>query len=201
MVTPKGSISIGRESLQVFLCTRRLGILAGFTARGQSWWNMAWTGNKKAFCVLEFTKTESIVTVQWWFRTTYHTEPPTNKTIREWYMKFQYSDYLGAAKRTGQPRPACSLHHHNWLSFGKFQDTKRFLVPCPRHVSSWLPPSGETCKYTTASTTQQIWEILYLLICSPSTRPSRLQYRRGRKTRRDLWITLHVVVRYTALTD
>jgi hypothetical protein len=25
---------------------------------------MAWTGNKKAFCVLEFAKTDSIVTVQ-----------------------------------------------------------------------------------------------------------------------------------------
>jgi len=24
---------------------------------------------------------------------------------------------------------------------------KRFLIPCPRHVSSWLPPNGETCKY------------------------------------------------------
>jgi hypothetical protein len=32
----EGSISIGRESLQVFLCTRRRGVLGGFTARGQS---------------------------------------------------------------------------------------------------------------------------------------------------------------------
>jgi hypothetical protein len=47
-----------------FLCTRRRGVLAGFTARVQPWRNMAWIGNKKAFCVLEFAKTESIVTVQ-----------------------------------------------------------------------------------------------------------------------------------------
>ena len=47
---------------------------------------MAFTANKKAFCVLEFAKTESIVTVQWRFRIMYHTEPPTDKTIREWYM-------------------------------------------------------------------------------------------------------------------
>jgi hypothetical protein len=46
------------------------------------------------------------------------------------------------------------LHHHNWLSFGKFQDTHRFLSPCPRHVSTWLPPSGETYKYATAPITQ-----------------------------------------------
>jgi hypothetical protein len=39
------------------------------------------------------------------------------------------------------------LQRHNWLSFGKFQDTERFLIPCPRHVLPWLPPSGVTCKY------------------------------------------------------
>ena len=47
---------------------------------------MAFTVNKKPFCVLEFAKTESIVTVQRRFRIMYHTEPPTDKTIREWYM-------------------------------------------------------------------------------------------------------------------
>ena len=47
---------------------------------------MAFTVNKKAFCVLEFAKTESIVTVQRRFRIMYHTEPPTDKTIREWYI-------------------------------------------------------------------------------------------------------------------
>ena len=36
----------------------------------------------------------------------YHTEPPTDKTIREWYMKFQQSGCLCAAKRTGHPGPS-----------------------------------------------------------------------------------------------
>jgi len=35
----------------------------------------------------------------------YHTEPPMNKTVREWYMKFQQSGCLCAAKQTGWPRP------------------------------------------------------------------------------------------------
>ena len=35
---------------------------------------------------VEFAKTESIVTVQRRFRIMYHTEPPTDKIIREWYM-------------------------------------------------------------------------------------------------------------------
>ena len=47
---------------------------------------MAFTVNKKAFCVLEFAKTESNVTVQRRFRIMYHTEPLTDKTIPEWYM-------------------------------------------------------------------------------------------------------------------
>ena len=67
---------------------------------------MAFTVNKKAFFVLEFAKTESIVTVQRRFRIVYHTEPPTDKTIREWYMKFQQSGCLCAAKRSGRPGPS-----------------------------------------------------------------------------------------------
>jgi hypothetical protein len=41
-----------------------------------------------------------------------------------------------------------------WLNFGKFQDTECFLIPCPHHVSSQLPPSSEACKYATAPITQ-----------------------------------------------
>jgi len=44
--------------------------------------------------------------VQWRFRTMYRTEPPTDKTIREWYMKFQQSGCLYAVKRRGQPEPS-----------------------------------------------------------------------------------------------
>jgi hypothetical protein len=46
------------------------------------------------------------------------------------------------------------LHRHNWLSFGKFKDTERFLISCPRHVSSLLPSSGKTCKYAMAPITE-----------------------------------------------
>jgi hypothetical protein len=53
-------------------------------------------------------------------------------------------------------------------NFGKFQGTERFLIPCPLHVSSQLPPSGKTCKYATVPSTQtkKLGEIPYLLICS-----------------------------------
>jgi hypothetical protein len=61
---------------------------------------MARIGDKKVFCVFEFAKTELIVTVQRRIGTKYHTEPPTDKTIREWQKKFQQSGYLCVVKRT-----------------------------------------------------------------------------------------------------
>jgi len=36
----------------------------------------------------------------------YHTESPTDKTIREWYMEFQHSGCLCAAKRIGRSGPS-----------------------------------------------------------------------------------------------
>jgi hypothetical protein len=54
------------------------------------------------------------------------------------------------------PKPL--LHHHNWLSFVKFRYTEFFLIPCPCHVMSWLPPSSETCKYSTVPSTQKNFE-------------------------------------------
>ena len=120
--------------------------------------------NKKAFCVLEFVKTESIVTVQWRFRIMYHTEPPTDKTIREWYMNSSRvaafvlrNEQAVRAHRwfcvVHDPKPP--LHSHNWLSFGKFQDTERFLIHCERHFSSRLPPSDGTWKYARAPSTKK----------------------------------------------
>ena len=53
------------------------------------------------------------------------------------------------------PKPP--LHSHNSLSFGKFQDTERFLIHCERHFSSLLPPSGGTWKYAKAPSTKKTW--------------------------------------------
>ena len=75
---------------------------------------MVWTGNKKAFCVLEFAKTESIAMVQQRFQTMYHTEPPMDKTICEWYKKFQQSGCLCAAKRTCRLGPFAETVERVW---------------------------------------------------------------------------------------
>ena len=124
--------------------------------------------------------------------------------------EFQQSGCLFVSQRTGShsagirvPLTNCfvcrwfcvvhdPLHSHNWLSFGKFQDTKRFLIHCERHFSSWLPPSGGTWKYAKASSTKKkLGEILYVLICSFLPYLSWLLRSRVRKSRRDLWITLY----------
>ena len=51
--------------------------------------------------------------------------------------------------------PKLPLHSHNSLSFGKFQDTERFLIHCERQFSSRLLPSGGTWKYAKVPSTKK----------------------------------------------
>ena len=66
------------------------------------------------------------------------------------------------------PKPP--LHSHNWLSFGKFQDTERFLIHCELHFSSRLPPSDGTWKYAKASSTEKNLERFYIYWYAPFCR-------------------------------
>jgi hypothetical protein len=104
--------------------------------------------------------------------------PLTNCFVRMWFCVV-----LG-------PKPP--LHFHNWLSFGKFQDTKSFLIPCSRHVLSRLPPSGETCKYAMARITPTNLERFSTYWRAPFCCLSLLLRCRVRKFRKDLWIILYV---------
>jgi hypothetical protein len=59
------------------------------------------------------------------------------------------------------------------VKFGKFQETERFFIPCPRHVSSQLPSSDKTCKYAVAPRTQKkkTWRdslFIYMLLSAVS---------------------------------
>ena len=89
--------------------------------------------------------------------------------------------------------PKAPLHSHNWLSFGKFQDTERFLIHCERHFSSRLPLSVEpgSTRRPLYKKKKKLGEILYLLVCSFLPCLSWLLRSRARKSRRDLWITLY----------
>jgi len=106
----------------------------------------------------------------------YRTEPPTDKTIREWYTKFQQSGCLCAAKRRGRLRPSAETVEHVRETF-----VNVCQEPSEVNISS-------TCKVG-----QKLGVSLLLLTCSSSAWPSRLLYRRGRKSRRDLWIILYII--------
>ena len=107
----------------------------------------------------------------------YNTEPPTDKTIREWYMNS--NRVAASALRNEQAATLLEFMYHSrivlsvggsvWYmirnlrctvtidSFGKFQDTERFLIQCERHFSSRLPPCSGTWKYAKAPTTKKTW--------------------------------------------
>jgi hypothetical protein len=98
-------------------------------------------------------------------RTTYR---PNNSWV------VQQSGCLCAAKRTHQPGPSETI-----------QRVRETFVRSP-HKSPRVDISN-TCKVG-----QKLGVSLPLLTCSPSAWPFRLLYCRGRKSRRDLWITLYL---------
>ena len=155
----------------------------------------------------------------------YHTEPPTDKTIREWYMNSSrvaacalrneqaFQAYgpgwqLFVSQRTGSHSagihvpftnffvcrwfcvvhdPKSPLHSHNSLSFGKFQDTERFLIHVNaifRHDYPLAVEPGSTPRPLVQK--KKLGEILCLLICSFLPCLSWLLRSRVRKSRRDL---------------
>jgi hypothetical protein len=77
----------------------------------------------------------------------------------------------------------------------------RFCNVCGRNLITGLT-SAESPRVEISSTCkvgQKLWVSLPLLTCSPSAWPSRLLYRRGRKSRRDLWVTLYFKNFYLSL--
>jgi hypothetical protein len=47
------------------------------------------TPEQKAFCVLQFVKYKSVVSVQRAFRRQFNSDPPSPNSIRRWYQQFQ----------------------------------------------------------------------------------------------------------------
>lgn len=61
-------------------------------------------GEQKAFCVLQFARTESVVSVQRAFRTKFGCDPPSDNNIRRWYHQFEDTGCLCKGKSAGRPR-------------------------------------------------------------------------------------------------
>ena len=101
--------------------------------------------------------------------------PLTNCFVRRWFCAVH------------GPKPP--LHRHNWLSFGKFQDTERFLKTVHAIFRHDYPLAVEPASTPRPLVQKKLREILYQLICSFLPCLSWLLQSRVRKFRRDLWIT------------
>jgi hypothetical protein len=64
------------------------------------------TPEQKVFCVLQFVKHESVVSVQQAFRLQFNSDPSSPNSIRLWYQQFQTAGCLCKGKSAGRPRVA-----------------------------------------------------------------------------------------------
>ena len=62
------------------------------------------TPEQKAFCVLQFVKHESVVSVQRAFQRQFNSDPPSSNSIRRWYQQFQTTGCLCKGKSAGRSR-------------------------------------------------------------------------------------------------
>jgi hypothetical protein len=162
---------INRQRIsQSFLCTRRRGVLAGFATRGQSWRNMAWTGNMKAFCVLEFAKLSQLSRCNGGFGPC---------TTQNHLRTKQFVSGTWNSRRMA----ACALR--NEQTAGAIGRDGRV---CARNFFFQEPSEFNTS--STCKVGQKIGVSLPLLTRPPSEWSSQLLYRRGWKSRRDLRIAL-----------
>ena len=67
---------------------------------------MVFTGTKKAFCVLEYARTNSNKTVQRAFGRKFSKKSPTAKQTWSWKKKFEDEDCMSRAKGSGRPAKA-----------------------------------------------------------------------------------------------
>jgi hypothetical protein len=83
------------------------------------------TAQQKAFCVLQFSRCETVVTVQREFRRRYGTEPPDAQSIRRWYRQFEETGCLCKGISTGRPRVTNDMLKRVWKEFEYRLDVAR----------------------------------------------------------------------------
>ncbi|GFU95440.1 DUF4817 domain-containing protein [Trichonephila clavipes] len=87
----------------VSVCVKRMLIPPPFFADQRAGRKLA-TCEQKAFCVFQFAKTESAITVQRAFRIKFGCQPPNDNNIRRWYLQFETTGCLSKGKNTERPR-------------------------------------------------------------------------------------------------
>ena len=147
----------------------------------------------------------------------YHTEPPTDKTIREWYMNS--SRVAACALRNAgihvaftncfvcrwfcvvhDPKFRCTVTIDSVLANSKTQNAFLFTVNAIfLHDYPIAVEPGSTPRLLVQK--KKLGEILYLLICSFLPCLSWLLRSRVRKSRRDLGITLYLTCQNSRKTS
>jgi hypothetical protein len=64
---------------------------------------MATSQVEKAFCMIEFAKTNSVTVMQHHFRTRYNKQPPTRQSTYDWNKKFNETGCCCKGKSPGKP--------------------------------------------------------------------------------------------------
>ena len=77
---------------------------------------MAFSKLEQSFCVLEYARTSSVVTVQRRFRAEFQKTAPVLNSIKKWYAKFRDEDYLCIAPRPGSVTAALNLVDRDMLT-------------------------------------------------------------------------------------
>ena len=77
---------------------------------------MAFSKLEHSFCVLEYARTSSVVTVQGRFRTEFQKAAPVFNSIKKWYAKFRDKGCLCVAPRPGPITAALALVDRDMLN-------------------------------------------------------------------------------------
>jgi hypothetical protein len=146
------------------------------SARGQSWQNMARTGNKKCSVSWNLPTPSQL----WQCNGDFRPCTTQNHLQTKQFVSGTWNYSRVAAVRCKMNRMAGAI---GWDFQARTRNVFQVLNMSPRvDISS-------TCKVG-----QKLWRPLPLSTCSSSAWPSRLLYCRGRKSRRDLWTTLYMCV-------
>ena len=169
MVTPKGSMSTEGETLQVSVLPYRCSICWLLRAPDKRSSHTLDSLGRWPRPASSFRSAQAATLLEFQV-------PLTNCFVRRWFCAVH------------GPKPP--LHHHNWLSFGKFQDTERFLIPVHGIFRHDYPLAVEPASTPRPLVQKKNFERFstYWYALLPCL--SWLLRSRVRKFRRDLWITL-----------
>ncbi|GFX60638.1 uncharacterized protein TNCV_4916881 [Trichonephila clavipes] len=130
-------------------------LLPPFLADSRAGRKMA-TSKQKAFCVLQFAKTESALTVQRAFRIKFGCQPPNDNNILWRYHQFETTSCLCKGKRTGRPSepnnfiwqqdgapPHWHLSARNWLNITVPNQWIDLKDPPDKACIAWPPRSPD----------------------------------------------------------